>query len=280
MARYFTPRTLTEACQILAQESPVIAAGCTDLFPATTRKVLPGPVLDLTCVDDMRGIQIGPDGIDIGAMTTWTDMRRANLPTGAFMLQQAAAQVGAVQIQTTGTIGGNLCNASPAADGVPPLLALEAEVTLVSVRGTRRMPLAEFITGPRRTARAADEILCQVHLTKPTGHSRFLKLGARHSLVISIAMVAVRIAIDDGRITQAAISVGACGPVACRLTALEAALIGQPADGCVVLATDDIIAPALSAIDDIRADGPYRTTAAAELVRRALGELATQRLAA
>lgn len=168
MARYFTPRTLTEACQILAQESPVIAAGCTDLFPATTRKVLPGPVLDLTCVDDMRGIQIGPDGIDIGAMTTWTDMRRANLPTGAFMLQQAAAQVGAVQIQTTGTIGGNLCNASPAADGVPPLLALEAEVTLVSVRGTRRMPLAEFITGPRRTARAADEILCQVHLTKPT----------------------------------------------------------------------------------------------------------------
>ena len=137
-----------------------------------------------------------------------------------------------MQIQNAGTIGGNLCNASPAADGVPPLLALDAEVELASAAGTRRLPLAAFLHGPRRTARRPDELLTAVLIPAAAteGRSAFLKLGARRYLVISIAMVAARLATADGRVTAAALAVGACGPVATRLPAVEAALVGHPPD--------------------------------------------------
>ena len=273
MERYHTPQTLGDACALLAEAPAVIAAGCTDLFPATQAKALPGPVLDLTGIADLRGIEETDDEIHIGALTTWTDIRRAALAPGLAMLQEAAAEVGAVQIQTSGTIGGNLCTASPAADGVPPLMAAEAEVVLTSLRGDRRMPLSDFLISPRKTALAPDELLTRVILPKPSGRSRFLKLGARHSLVISIAMVAIRIVETDGRISGAAISVGSCGPVAARLTALEQALIGLPLADAPAAVTDARVAPALSPIDDIRADAAYRLTAAAELIRRALTDL-------
>lgn len=273
MERYHTPQTLGDACALLAEAPAVIAAGCTDLFPATQAKALPGPVLDLTGIADLCGIKVTGDEIHIGALTTWADIRRADLPPGLAMLQEAAAEVGAVQIQTSGTIGGNLCTASPAADGVPPLMAAEAEVVLTSLRGDRRMPLSDFLIGPRKTVLATDEVLTHVILPRPAGRSRFLKLGARHSLVISIAMVAVRIVETEGRISDAAIGVGSCGPVAARLTALEQALIGLPLSEAPAAVTDARVAPALSPIDDIRADAAYRVTAAAELIRRALSDL-------
>jgi CO/xanthine dehydrogenase FAD-binding subunit len=124
-----------------------------------------------------------------------------------------------VQIQNSGTVAGNLCNASPAADGVPPLLALDASVELASVAGTRRLKLDDFILGPRRTARRADELLAAILIPKPraAAHSHFLKLGARRYLVISIAMVAAAIESERGKITTARVAVGACGPVAQRL---------------------------------------------------------------
>ncbi len=273
MDRYHTPQTLGAACALLAQTPAVIAAGCTDLFPATQAKALPGPVLDLTGIADLSGINRDGDEIHIGALTTWTDIRRADLPPGLAMLQEAAAEVGAVQIQTSGTLGGNLCTASPAADGVPPLLAADAEVVLTSLRGDRRMALSDFLIGPRKTALNRDELLTRVILPKPLGRSRFLKLGARHSLVISIAMVAVRIVETDGVMSQAAVSVGSCGPVATRLTALEQALIGLPLADAPAAVTDALVAPALAPIDDIRGDAAYRQTAAAELIRRALSDL-------
>lgn len=272
MERYHTPRSLDEACAILAAGPAVIAAGCTDLFPATERKVLPGNVLDLAGIAALRGIDTTPEQIRIGALTSWTDIRRATLPPAFDMLREAAREVGAVQIQNAGTLGGNVCNASPAADGVPPLLALDASVTLVSGRGRREMPLADFLTGPRRTARAADEILTEILIPAPEGRSRFLKLGARSSLVISIAMVAARLVTEGGRITRAAIAVGACSAVATRLPALEAALIGLRPEEAPACVAADLLGP-LAPIDDIRADAPYRREAAAELIRRALADL-------
>lgn len=276
MSSYYRPDTLTEALGVLAGTGAVVAAGCTDLFPATGGPELRGPILDITAIGELRGIARTADGWRIGATTTWADLRIARLPAAFDMLKQAAAEVGARQIQNAGTVAGNLCNASPAADGVPPLLALDAEVELIGRAGMRRLPLAEFLVDARQTQRRPDELLTAVHVPARagSGQSRFLKLGARKYLVISIAMVAVRLEVTNGLISDLAIAVGACSTVAHRLSGVEQGLIGAP-----VAALDDAVnrarmAVCLSPISDIRADAPYRIEAATELVNRALADLA------
>jgi len=182
-----------------------------------------------------------------------------------------------VQIQNTGTIAGNLCNASPAADGVPPLLAMNAEVELASAAGERRVALGEFITGNRKTARRADELLTAIRIPKPAPGtaSTFLKLGARRYLVISIVMVAATIEPDArNQVSRARLAVGACAPVARRLASLESALLGQPIDaGLATLVAPEQLRQALAPIDDVRGSAHYRDDAALTLVRRALAEL-------
>lgn len=265
---YHQPRTLDDALALLAQGGVTVAAGCTDLFAATERKVLPGPVLDITRIDGLRGIQRGTDGITIGAATTWSDIRDADLPPAFDGLKLAAREVGARQIQNRGTLGGNLCNASPAADGVPPLLTLDAEIQLAGPGGKRSLPMARFLIGPRQTAKAGDELVTAIHIPAHAveGEGHFLKLGARAYLVISIAMIAARLEIEDGVVRQAALAIGACSPVATRLPEAEAALIGRPPDPDRV--TDAMISPRLSPIADARADAAYRSRAATELLRR------------
>jgi CO/xanthine dehydrogenase FAD-binding subunit len=194
-------------------------------------------------------------------------------------LKQAAREVGGVQIQNCGTLVGNLCNASPAADGVPPLLALDAAVELASARGTRVLPLGEFLLGNRRTACAPDELVTAVLVPRPAQDARsvFLKLGARRYLVISIAMVAAAVAVDpERRITRAAVAVGACSSVAVRLESLERDLAGRHlAPGIGALVTAAHLAP-LAPISDVRGTAAYRRDAAATLVARALERLADE----
>jgi CO/xanthine dehydrogenase FAD-binding subunit len=273
---YDRPETLSDALAILAREPRTVLAGGTDLYPATSAPTLAGPILDITGVGELDGIARMGGYLRIGACTSWAAIRDAALPPACDALRSAAAEVGGRQIQTAGTIGGNLCNASPAADGVPPLLALDAEVELAAATGRRRLPLAAVLRDVRLTARRPDEILTAVLVpeTALAGRSAFLKLGARAYLVISIAMVAVRLAVADGRVTAAAFAVGACGPVATRLPAIEARLIGAPADARLAdrVATAEVAA-ALRPIDDIRATAAYRAEAAAELLRRAVRTL-------
>ncbi len=276
---YHRPKTLDEALELLSTGDMRVAAGCTDLFPATDRKVLPGPVLDITRISALRGVARGPEGITIGATTTWRDLIDADLPPAFDGLKLAAREVGARQIQARGTIAGNLCNASPAADGVPPLLTLDAVLEVESLRGVRKLPLSEFLVGPRQTTLTAGEIVTKVHV--PTGaiegEGYFLKLGARKYLVISIAMTAARIVEKDGFVQAAALAIGACSPIATRLPEAEAALIGAPLDPRRI--TEDMIAPRLSPIDDMRADADYRRRTALEMLRRTLAPLAERRAA-
>lgn len=270
------PTSLQEAVQALAAEGSRVLAGGTDLYPALVDKPLTTPLVDLSRVRELRGIVVAEDAVRIGGCTTWTDIVRAELPRCFDGLKAAAREVGSVQIQNTGTIAGNLCNASPAADGVPALLALDAEVELASCAGLRRLPLSQFITGYRRTILRPGEILASVvvPLTIDEGRSVFVKLGARRYLVISIAMVAVILSEDDGRIADARIAVGACSPVALRLKGLEEDLIGRPlADDLPSLVTAAHLS-ALSPIDDARATAEYRRDAALTLVRRAIGQCA------
>lgn len=284
MARYLRPTTLEEALALRAQagETPLaLLAGGTDVYPVRTHKSawfqpFSRDVLDLGAVPELSGIQYDAAGTRIGATATWSAVAEAALPPAFDALKQASRQVGGVQIQNRGTIGGNLCNASPAADGVPPLLALDAQVELASLRGRRHLPLAAFVLGNRNTALAPDEILVAIHIpTQPEGaRSTFLKLGARAYLVISIASVAAIIATDGaGLVSDARIAVGACSAAPLRLSALEARLTGQPAGDLAALVQPDDLA-ALAPIDDVRASAAYRRDAALVLVRRALAQLA------
>ncbi|MFK7880235.1 FAD binding domain-containing protein [Roseobacter sp.] len=270
---YQRPERLEDALAILASGNWQVVAGCTDVFPATQRKLLDGPTLDITGIASLRGIDRTDDGFRVGATTTWTDIIKADLPVAFDGLKLAACEVGAMQIQNRGTLAGNLCNASPAADGVPPLLTLDAEVEIRRTDATRRMPLAAFITGPRETALHAGELVTAIRIPKASlqGHGHFRKLGARKYLVISVAMTAARITLQDGVITQAALAIGSCGPVATRLPKVEAQLIGQVYDPDVI--TDLIVESAINPIDDIRADAFYRNVSAAELLRRTVETL-------
>jgi CO/xanthine dehydrogenase FAD-binding subunit len=270
---YFRPDTLDEAVHVLASSGGQILAGGTDFFPALGDRPVTATVVDISGLGELKGVVREPKYIRIGGLTTWTEVVRTPLPRCFDGLKAAAREIGGIQIQNRGTVAGNLCNASPAADSVPPLLALDAEVELASRAGARRMPLTDFIVGNRKTLRQPGEILSQILVPRAVENatSRFLKLGARRYLVISIAMVAVVIQKDsNGCVGDARIAVGSCSSVARRLTQLEHALIGAPlSPGLGSLAAADHL-KGLSPIADVRATDAYRVEAALRLVQRAL----------
>ena len=270
--RYVTATTEQEAFSSLRQGEISVVAGGTDFFPRLgDHKVMP-PVLDITRLPGYRGISRNDGCWRIGAATRWSDISNADLPPAFDGLRAAAREIGSVQIQNRGTIGGNLCNASPAADSVPPLLTLDAEVELVSETATRQMPLQSFITGPGKTCLKEGEILKSVIIPElPEGAiSSFQKLGSREYLVISIAMVALLHIPENGQAkAETRVSVGACSPVACRLKRLEVELFGvQRAE--IPRQINSGHSDALSPIGDVRASMFYRLHAAETLVRRML----------
>lgn len=272
-ADYLRPGNLQDALHALASGSFQVLAGGTDVYPSHSYSASPAPVLDITAVPDLSGIELQDHYWRIGATTTWSTLVRAELPPQLRGLQAAAREVGGIQIQNTGTIAGNICNASPAADGVPALLSLDAEVELASVRGVRRIPLQQFLLGSRKTARNSDELVTAIWIPhRPHARSAFLKLGHRRYLVISIVMVAAVVEIEQGVLHHVALAVGSCSAVAQRLHTLEQKLIGQPADSALIdsVTADDL--SVLSPIDDVRGTAEYRVDAALTLVRRAIAE--------
>ena len=275
MSDYARPARLREALHILARSPRPVLAGGTDFYPARVGRALPPELLDITALRELRGIVGGAARWRIGACTTWSELLAAKLPPLFNGLKLAAREVGGAQIQNAGTVAGNLCNASPAADGVPALLALDAEVELAKAGGTRRLALADFVTGARKTALQPGELLTAVLIPRPkfAAASHFLKLGARRYLVISIAMASAVIEHKAGKVQAARVAVGACSPVAVRLPALEADLRGKRFDATLA----DWVKPAqfsgLAPIADVRASAEYRLQAALELVRRLLREV-------
>lgn len=273
MIRYAKPRTLDEALALLGEARWKVLAGGTDFYPALGNRPLSDNVLDINALDELRGVSETDTHLVIGARTTWTEIVRHPLPPAFDALKQAAREVGSAQIQNVATLAGNLCNASPAADGVPALMVLDAEVELRSREASRALPLKGFILGNRRTALEAGEMVTAIRVPKRSaaGSSAFQKLGARRYLVISIAMAAARIiAGKDGRIESAALAVGACSAVAQRLPVLEAALVGLRPGREIADAVAAADLAELSPIDDVRGSASYRREAAREIVLRAL----------
>lgn len=281
MIAYHRPATLDEALAIRAASPVTVLAGGTDVYPAKAARegwgdMRHADILDISALSELRGVVEEEQGWRIGALVTWSDLISAGLPPLFDGLKCAAKEVGGAQIQNRGTLAGNICTASPAGDGAPNLLALDANVELASRQGRRVVPMGAFIDGYRHTQCRGDEIVTAILVPKPRGvvRSHFLKLGGRKYLVISIVMVAGVIETDaEGRILAARIAIGACSAVPQRLSSLEAALASQPIAAAADLVTASHIAQ-LAPIDDIRGSAVYRRAAALELTRDLLHELA------
>jgi len=275
---YLVPHDLADALEMRTGGRMVLAGG-TDVYPSHVGRPLE-PVVDISGLSELRGISETSDGYRLGALTRWADVVEAPLPSGFDGLRAAAREVGSVQVQASGTVGGNICNASPAADGVPPLLTLDASAEIASVTGTRVLALEDFITGYRQTALAPDELLTAVLIPREMAQARaaFSKLGLRRYLVISIVMVAATIAVGrDGRIERSRVAVGACSPVARRLSELEAELVGRSVDEDLSALARPEHLSGLEPIDDVRATALYRRDAALTLVRRTLASCSGRR---
>jgi xanthine dehydrogenase small subunit len=279
MTAYFRPATLDEALAIRAAHDVEIIAGGTDVYPNKATRAGWGrmahkDVLDITAIPGLDRIEETDAHWRIGALVTWTDLIRAALPPLFDGLKAAAKEIGGQQIQNRATLAGNLCTASPAGDGIPNLIALDAEIEIASARGTRIEPVEHFLDGYRHTTCAADEIVTALRIPKRGGRSAFLKLGARRYLVISIVMAAGVIETDaDGVIAHARVVVGACSPVARRLRPLEERLLGHrrtPALAALVRPEDFA---ELAPLDDVRASAAYRRAAAEALTRDLLSGL-------
>ncbi len=281
MAAYHRPATLEDALAIRAGEDVTVLAGGTDVYPAKAARAGWGDmrqpdILDISAVPDLRGIADEGGSWRIGALTTWTDLIRAELPPLFDGLKLAAREVGGVQIQNRGTLAGNICTASPAGDGAPNLLALDASVELASRQGRRVVPMDGFIDGYRHTQCRADELVTAIIVPKRSAatHSHFLKLGARRYLVISIVMVAGVIETDAaGAVSAARLAIGSCSAIPQRLAGLERALIAQPLAAAAEIVSASHFAH-LTPIDDIRGSAAYRRQAALALTRDLLAQLA------
>lgn len=278
---FLRPGTLDEALAALAETRATVLSGGTDLFPALSFGPLRGTVVDISAIAELRGIRFTDGYIEIGGRTTWSEIVSTSLPRGFDGLKAAAREIGAVQIQNQATVAGNICNASPAADGVAALMALDADVTLASRGALRMVALRDFVLGNRKTALQPDELLTSIRIPRrlENAASTFLKLGARRYLVISIVMVAANLVVDyEGRIREALICVGSCSPKALRLLELERAVVGQPLKADISkLVTREHLSP-LTPMDDVRATAAYRRDAAETLVKRALEACAKKAL--
>lgn len=271
---YLRPQTLREALTELAARPLTVLAGGTDFYATRAGQAITEPVLDITAIPELKLISDAGTHWRIGATVTWSQIVRAAWPAQLNALQLAARDIGAVQVQNRASLAGNICNASPAADGIVALLALDAQVELAALSGQRTLALTDFVLGARKTARLPSELVTGILVPiRKTARSSFLKLGQRRYLVISIAMVAVLLELDSaGAIVYAAVAVGSCSAVAQRLPALERRLLGQKASSDVLALLQPEDLNPLTPIDDVRGSAAYRRDVALTLVKRALSE--------
>ncbi|MBI3490924.1 MAG: xanthine dehydrogenase family protein subunit M [Acidobacteria bacterium] len=259
--KLFQPSSLDEALALLRDEGPLVPmAGCTDLYVALNFGTLTDTrFLDLWRLDALRRIEARDGALSIGALATHADLIRSALVRRRLpMLAAAAREIGGVQIQNRGTLGGNVANASPAGDTLPVLAAADATVVLRSAGATRRVPFTEFSTGYRQTVRRPDELIVAFEIPPVRGRQAFRKVGTRAAQAISKVVMAV-VSGDSPRI-----AVGSVAPTVVRARRTEAAL----ASGASIDAAQRILIEEIAPIDDIRSTADYRRRVVANLLAR------------
>jgi CO/xanthine dehydrogenase FAD-binding subunit len=274
---YLVPETLDEVSSLLnryGKESRILAGGTDLLIGLKRNEILPKVILDIGRIPELSAVRDEESHIFIGATVTHTKISESELiKREAPLLSEAASSVGSVQIRNSGTIGGNIANGSPAADTVPPLIALDAEAQVISQAGKRSIPLSALFPGPYQTALAPDELLSGVRFPKlalKSGTS-FLKLGRRKALSVSRITVAVVLVLDrNGLIQQARICPGAVMPMPSRAERAEESLIGLPPDSGLFQRAGRLVAEKMVHATGIRYSTPYKEPVAINLVQRAL----------
>jgi len=270
------PVSLGEALKQMEAPGAKPLAGGTDLIIDLREGACEARTLvDLTRVKELDYIRESEGMIRIGAMTHHTDLMTSGLiKTKAPVLSEAASLVGSVQIRNLGTVGGNICNASPGADTATPLLALGAEATLSSSGGVRTIPLGEFFAGPKRTSLDTGELLTELSFpTPPTGSGgAFQKLGRRKGCTLSLINIAACVELDGDTCSEVRVAVGACAPTPVRITDVEEMLKGKKVDEAVIdevsSACYGLVQPSQRAHS--RASEEYRREMSCVLMRRAL----------
>ena len=277
---YFQPVSLNEALALLAQyegRARVIAGG-TDVLVELSRGVKPTETLiDITRVEELRYLRDEGDTIRLGALATHNDVIASSACVAhALPLAQACWEVGAPQIRTRATVAGNLITASPANDTITPLMALGAEVTLVSATGERVVPLSEFFPGFRRTALQPNELLRELRFPKLNDRQRglFLKLGLRRAQAISVINVAFVLTFDGDVVERAAITLGCLAPTIIHARQAETYLAGQRLNAAVCAEAGRLACADATPIDDLRGSATYRQETLAALVTQGLARLA------
>jgi CO/xanthine dehydrogenase FAD-binding subunit len=262
-------RTLPEALELVAAGCRPLAGG-TDLMALLEAGALAGRrFVDIRQLAELRGIEVAPGRVTLGALTTYTEVRRHAVLSEEFPLLAAAArETGGLATQNRGTLGGNIVNASPAADSPPALLAYEAELELVSTAGARRVPYRGFHTGYKQMDLAPGEILARIVLPRASAGWRqyYRKVGARRAQAISKVVFAGLLRVEAGAVTGARIALGSVAPTVVRCAAAEAALIGRPLDADTVGMARRALEAELRPIDDLRSTATYRRRVAGNLL--------------
>jgi CO/xanthine dehydrogenase FAD-binding subunit len=272
-----SPTRLADAFAILAEGPIRPIAGGTDLMVGLAAETVEPPdrVLDLWALDELRGVRLDGDDLVVGALTTWAELRRSAAVQAALpALAEAAATIGAAQIQARGTIGGNAVNASPAGDSLPVLLAADAVLEVGGPRGERRVAAADFWPAYRRTALAADELLLRIRFPALSGRKvRFRKVGTRRAQAISKVVLAVGWRPDaDGAWREVRVALGSVAATPVRVAAAEDALEGRRPDPDAVIAAAAALEAGITPIDDVRSTAGYRRAVSGRILLRLLRE--------
>lgn len=270
------PATLSEALALRAEGGWRPLAGGTDLMVQLEADVVEPPerVLDLSRLDELRGVSTDGYDVVIGALTTYTDLRHSPLISARLhALAEMAGTVGAAQIQNRGTIGGNVCNASPAGDTLPVLLAVDAVFECASLEGVREVPAREFWTGYRQTALREDELLVRIRFAVDRSrHTRCRKVGTRAAQAISKVVLALSYREDEGAWRDVRVALGSVAPTTIRATATEAALEGTRPGEDVAVEASHVLVDEIQPIDDVRSTAEYRRSVSGRVLLRLLRE--------
>ena len=280
---YFRPQTITELKEKLSQPGARILAGGTDIVPKMRRGEFRAPVLvDTSGIKAMRFIEDRGNEIVLGSLITHQELAESPLLRNVNpALVTAVESIGCQQTRSRGTLGGNIANASPAADSLPPLLAYDARVYLQSISGERWLTLDDFLVGPGETLLEKDEFIHSISFTPLKGDwgSAFIKVGKRTGMAVAVVSAAVALVLDEkDRISDIRVSVGAVAPTAIRCRDLEEALLGQVPEPGLMKDISEGCREEISPITDVRSNEQYRDHAAAVIIHRALENAADQAL--
>ena len=275
-----TPRDLTETLDRIANEPGVWRpfAGGTDLMVLLEAGKLPHKkFLNIWNLRELRGIETSADHVTLGALTTYTQVRRHEILAREFpLLCRAAAETGSVATQNRGTLGGNIANASPAADSPPALLVYDAEIEIVSASGVRWIPYQQFHSGYKQMDLRPSELIRRIRLPRNNypWKQYFRKVGTRRAQAISKVCFAAAARMDAGRMSDVRIVLGSVAPTVLRAVGVEGMLRGQKPEAAILKAAQDALANEIAPIDDIRSTSHYRRTVARNLLAEFIESLA------